>query len=68
MESQSIKQGSCPQRHTYILRLWQEEADSSWQGSLFNTETEERLGFGNVDDFLRHLTALIREHMPSPEE
>ena len=49
------------QRRSYLLRLWRaNRSDSSnWHASLEDTRTNERVGFGNLEQLFAFLMALI---------
>ncbi|MCP4417898.1 MAG: hypothetical protein GY805_14835 [Chloroflexi bacterium] len=39
----------------YLLRLWRENQDSSWRALLENPNTEERVGFANLNELIKFL-------------
>lgn len=39
----------------YLLRLWRENQDGPWRALLENPNSEERIGFANLEDLIEFL-------------
>ncbi len=39
----------------YLLRLWRENGDSPWRALLENPNTDERVGFANLNELVEFL-------------
>jgi len=64
-----VQHHACFQYHSYLLRLWMEDAQStfSWRIALVNPNTGERWGFTDPAQLAAFLTELAHEPQ-SPEQ
>jgi hypothetical protein len=46
-----------PSQQSYLLRLWQEDAQSPWRASLQNVATNERFGFADLQSMFLFVEA-----------
>jgi hypothetical protein len=49
----------------YLLRLWRENRDGNWRAQLENPNSEERIGFANLDELIDFLEEKTGETLTS---
>ncbi len=45
----------------YLLRLWRENRDGAWRALLENPNTDERVGFANLNELIEFLESKTGE-------
>jgi len=53
--------------HSYLLRVWKENNDLEWRGSLQNVATGECHNFGNLSSLFSFLQSQAEDLLAHPE-
>lgn len=57
--------GNTNMYHSYLLRIWRENASGEWRASLSNVLTGESRHFPNINALLAHICHQVEQPFPA---
>jgi hypothetical protein len=61
-DARPIRRARPASYHSYLLRLWRDQAPNGWRASLQSTKTGERHSFADLDSLLAFLLTQAQAH------